>query len=64
MSFTRLLARLCLAIFLAILSALILTRQTLNAQTVRIETAQPTNTFVPNQALGAGIDRIQSAAAD
>jgi hypothetical protein len=34
------------------------------AQTVRIETAQPTNSFVPNQALGAGIDRIQSAAVD
>jgi F5/8 type C domain len=48
---------------LVLTSAILLATPSL-PQTVRIETAQPTNTFVPNQALGAGIDRIQSAAVD
>ncbi len=34
------------------------------AQTVRVDISHPTNTFIPNQALGAGIDRIPAAAAD
>src|SRR5581483_957621 len=33
-------------------------------QTVRVDISHPTNTFIPNQALGAGIDRIPAAAAD
>jgi hypothetical protein len=28
------------------------------AQTVHVDTAHPTNHFVPNETLGAGIDRI------
>lgn len=33
-------------------------------QTIRVETAHPVNAFVPNQALGAGIDRMASAAVE
>jgi hypothetical protein len=33
-------------------------------QTIRVETARSVNTFVPNQALGAGIDRLASAAVE
>jgi len=32
------------------------------AQTIRVETDHATNSFVPNQALGAGIDRMPAAA--
>jgi len=37
---------------------------TLFAQTVRIDISRPVNTLIPTQALGAGIDRIPSAAAE
>lgn len=33
------------------------------SQTIRVDTNHATNSFVPNEALGAGIDRIPSAAA-
>src|SRR5579862_1555698 len=36
----------------------------LSAQTISVDISQPTNHFVPNQALGAGIDRIPVAAID
>src|SRR5262249_40641321 len=51
-------------VFLSLLLSLLMPLTTATAQTVRIETTQPTNTFIPNQAFGAGIDRIQSAAAE
>ena len=34
------------------------------AQTITIDTSHPTNRFVPNQTLGAGVDRIPAAAID
>ena len=34
------------------------------AQTVEVDTSQPTNHFVPNQTLGAGVDRIAVEAID
>lgn len=34
------------------------------AQTVRVDASHPTNRFVPNQTLGAGVDRIPVAAID
>jgi len=34
------------------------------AQTIRVDTTKPTNHFVPNQTLGAGIDRIPVEAID
>src|SRR5882757_4620526 len=34
------------------------------AQTIQIDTSHPSNRFVPNQTLGAGIDRIPVAAID
>src|SRR4051812_43746804 len=37
---------------------------TLTAQTVRVDTAHPAKTFVPTEALGAGIDRINIKATD
>lgn len=33
-------------------------------QTIRVDTDQPTNSFVPNQSLGAGIDRVPAAAVE
>ena len=33
-------------------------------QTVRVDTDHATNSFIPNQALGAGIDRMPAAAAE
>ena len=36
----------------------------LSAQTVRVDTSHATNSFVPNQALGAGVDRMPSAAVE
>jgi len=35
-----------------------------SGQTIHVETAHSTNSFIPAQALGAGIDRIPSAAAE
>ena len=35
-----------------------------SAQTITIDTSHPTNRFVPNQTLGAGVDRIPAAAID
>jgi hypothetical protein len=35
-----------------------------HAQTIRVETAHAVNSFVPNQALGAGIDRMPAAAVE
>ena len=37
---------------------------TAQAQTIRVETAHAVNSFVPNQALGAGIDRMPAAAVE
>src|SRR5208283_1411251 len=34
------------------------------SQTIRVDTDHATNSFIPNQSLGAGIDRIPSAAAE
>src|SRR5215472_18612193 len=34
------------------------------AQTIRVDTSHPVNTLVPNQALGAGIDRMPAAAVE
>jgi F5/8 type C domain len=34
------------------------------AQTIRVDLSHPVNTFVPNQALGAGIDRLSAGAID
>jgi hypothetical protein len=34
------------------------------AQTIRVDLSRPVNTFVPNQALGAGIDRLSAGAID
>ena len=34
------------------------------AQTIRVDTSHPTNSFIPNQALGAGIDRMPAAAVE
>jgi len=34
------------------------------AQTIRVDITHPTNTFLPNRALGAGVDRIPSGAAE
>ena len=36
----------------------------LAAQTVRVDTAHPAKTFIPTEALGAGIDRINLKATD
>ena len=47
-------AGLCLAVFLSV-SAL--------GQTIRVDASHATNSFIPNEALGAGIDRIPAAAA-
>ena len=33
-------------------------------QTIRVDTNHATNSFIPNQSLGAGIDRIPAAAAE
>jgi hypothetical protein len=33
------------------------------SQSIRVDTSHPTNTFVPTEALGAGIDRISAASA-
>src|SRR5271166_3740922 len=35
-----------------------------HAQTIQVDTTHPTNHFVPNQTLGAGIDRIPTEAID
>ena len=37
---------------------------TATAQTIRVDTSHPVNKFVPNQALGAGIDRLPAGAID
>jgi len=47
----------------AICSFLLLSTLSL-AQTIRVDAAHATNSFIPTQALGAGIDRISSAAAE
>jgi hypothetical protein len=46
--------------------ALFLTFLTIAAygQTIRVDATHSTNSFIPNQALGAGIDRISAAAAE
>src|SRR3984885_4900694 len=36
----------------------------LRAQTIHVDAAQPTNTIVPTQSLGAGIDRLPYGASD
>jgi len=33
-------------------------------QTIRVDTDHATNSFIPNQALGAGIDRMPAAAVE
>src|SRR5579864_6790588 len=35
-----------------------------NAQTIRVDTSHATNSFIPTQALGAGIDRMPAAAVE
>ena len=37
---------------------------TASAQTIRVDTTRAVNSFIPNQALGAGIDRLPSAAVE
>ena len=37
---------------------------TVHGQTVRVDTDHATNSFIPNQSLGAGIDRIPAAAVE
>ena len=45
-------------------AAVILCSFSLSAQTVRVDTSHSTNHFVPNQTLGAGVDRIPVEAID
>ena len=45
-------------------AAVLLFSLSLVAQTVRVDTAHPVKTFVPTEALGAGIDRINIKATD
>ncbi len=52
--------------FIAVLSCSLYASLVLNAsgQTISVDTSRPTNHFVPNQALGAGVDRIAADAID
>ena len=50
------------SIFLVAFS--LLTSLTAFAQTIHVDTGHPVNSFVPNQALGAGIDRLPAGAID
>ena len=53
--------------FVCVLTALVFGSSslfTLLAQTIRVDISRPVNTFVPTQALGAGIDRMPSAAVE
>jgi F5/8 type C domain len=48
----------------AVLALLFIMPLAASAQTVEVDLSHPTNHFVPNQALGAGVDRIPVAAID
>jgi hypothetical protein len=52
--------RWCSGLFLALVALFASTQ----AQTIRVETAHAVNSLVPNQALGAGIDRMPAAAVE
>ena len=52
--------RWCSGLFLALVAVFVSTQ----AQTIRVETDHAVNSFVPNQALGAGIDRMPAAAVE
>ena len=43
---------------------LLIALSTSSAQTIRVDTTRAVNSFIPNQALGAGIDRLPSAAVE
>jgi hypothetical protein len=47
-----------------IIASLALSSVALSAQTIRVDVTHPTNHFVPNQTLGAGVDRIPAEAID
>lgn len=48
----------------AIFGLIVLSAGLCAAQTITVDLSHPTNHFIPNQALGAGIDRIPAAAID
>jgi hypothetical protein len=48
----------------ALLSLALLSASLSVAQTIHVDTSHPTNRFVPNQTLGAGVDRIPVTAID
>src|ERR1700690_1243148 len=48
----------------ALAASVLLVLATAYAQTIRVDTSHATNSFIPTQALGAGIDRMPAAAVE